>query len=331
MTIRMAIIGTGGISVGHAKRLSSQGVEICALCDPAEGAFARFRERAGEAVPEEAREYTDYRDLLAREDLDAVLVASPHTLHFQQIMDSLDAGCHVLAEKPLACNEEEVTGIIEKSAATGKEVVVSYQRRFMPRFRFMREFIRDESFGRVLMVQAFQSQAWMIATRGLWRQDPALSGGGQLHDSGSHLVDILHWLLPESIVEVAAFVENHGCAVDIDSTIQFRLAGGGLGSIVILGSARHRGMHEDITFSGDGRTSIFSRNGTVLVNRDLKTPLEVVEDFPVNCDESPDHHFVRVVNGEAVNESPASDYLRVIRFTQACWKSGSQGGTPIKL
>jgi len=123
-TIRVGIIGVGGISYGHIKNfLASPDTEIVGLVDNdpkrLETAFEKVPELKG--VPT----YGDYTDLIKNGGVDAVQLNTPHTLHYEEIMDSLDAGLHVLTEKPMVCTTPHARDIIKKRDATGKVVMIS--------------------------------------------------------------------------------------------------------------------------------------------------------------------------------------------------------------
>ncbi|MBS3734061.1 MAG: Gfo/Idh/MocA family oxidoreductase [Phycisphaerae bacterium] len=341
-TIRIGVIGSGGISRGHAKRLiAMDGVTIPAVTEPSDTQWARFVETV--LVDENApKRYTqNHAEMLAGEELDAALICSPHTLHFQQIMDCLDAGLHVLVEKPMVCTTEHTQRVVGKAAATGKRVVVTYQRRFQPQFRYMKQFIQDPAFGALHMISILQTQAWWTGAKGKWRQDPKLSGGGQLNDSASHVIDVMNWMLPDPIVTVSAMIDNRGREVDIDSVVSFRTAGGTLGSLTVLGSAAHKGMCEDWTLSGDSGRCLFLRNdgplGGTLGTREQGQPLEAVDvdgwaEKANRGAADPDTHFVDLLRGAtATNESPPENFLATIGFTEACWRSAAAGGEPVSL
>ena len=162
--IKIGIIGAGGIARGHAKRLRQDPqVKIAALAEPSDESLERF---AQYVFPEEKLPtvYPDHKSMLGGKELDAVLIASPHTLHYEQIIDCLDAGLHVLAEKPLVCSTDETKKVIRKAKTARRHVVVAYQRRFNPRFRYMRRLIRSEEFGRIFFVASFLSQGWLYLT-----------------------------------------------------------------------------------------------------------------------------------------------------------------------
>src|SRR5690606_6064663 len=109
--IRVGMIGTGGIAHWHARQLKElEDAVIVAITDPS----AQNRERIiSEHQLEGVIEFTDHKEMLANSELDAVVICSPHTLHFQQAMDVLNSGCHVLIEKPMACSQKEADELIE--------------------------------------------------------------------------------------------------------------------------------------------------------------------------------------------------------------------------
>ena len=84
--------------------------------------------------------------------------------------------------------------IVQRVEASGKVVGIAYQRHTEPMFRYIRSEIAGDRYGRVQHTSALLQQKWRTGTLGSWRQDPAVAGGGFLHDSGSHMVDILLWV-----------------------------------------------------------------------------------------------------------------------------------------
>lgn len=96
--------------------------------------------------------YTNYKEMLEKEDLDCVVIAGPPDQHLQLTLDSLDAGCHVFVEKPLGLNAEEAQQVLDKSRKTGKLVMVGFMKRFAPAFERMQELIKKEEFGELVTV-----------------------------------------------------------------------------------------------------------------------------------------------------------------------------------
>ncbi len=127
--LRIGIIGVGGMSRFHIKSfIDSPDAEVVGLVDT----DPERLKTAVEMMPEldGVPAYSDYSDMLAAGGLDATQINTPHTLHFDQIMDSLDAGLHVLTEKPMVCSAAHARAIIEKARSTGKVVQIAYQRHF---------------------------------------------------------------------------------------------------------------------------------------------------------------------------------------------------------
>jgi len=317
--IRVGIIGVGGMSYGHINGfLKSPDSEIVGLCDIVQTQLDRAFERVPElkGVPT----YLDYKDLLAAGGLDAVEISSPHTPHFPQIMDSLDAGLHVLSEKPLVCTTEHAKAVIAKRDEVGKVLMIGYQRHFQSQYRYIRKMVADGVLGDIHFISALQCQSWKRGQVGKWRQDPALSGGGQLNDSGSHLVDVILWTSGLTAEEVTGYIDNRGTQVDINSAISIKFTNGAQGTITIVADTSV-GFYEDFTIWGEKGT-IFYRNGKVFYCDDagqMSEPTEMPEGG------STDQGFLDVILGRSQNWVPAECGLRVIELTEAAWKSGETG------
>src|SRR5437879_2313589 len=123
--IRVGLIGCGGNMRGHIRRLTAiPEAEIVAIVEPAPANVQTAREQYSQlaAVPM----FDTHAAMLAAVRPDAVEISTPHTLHAQQILDSLDAGCHVLCEKPMTCTTAEAKAVVERAEQTSKTVMVSY-------------------------------------------------------------------------------------------------------------------------------------------------------------------------------------------------------------
>ncbi len=321
--IRIAFIGCGGVANGHASRVAAiEETEIVALCDTSPEALTGFKERHPELA--DVPVFADWRELLDKTELDAVELHTPHTLHYEQIMASLDLGLHVLTEKPMVCSSEHAVAVARKVAESGLKLQVSYQRHFEGAFRYMRELISSGDFGEVHSLAALQAQEWKNSQHGTWRQDPELSGGGQLNDSGSHLIDIMLWVTGLAADEVHAFIDNRGTKVDINSVVNVRFANGAQGSIAVVGDSVQ--FWEDMTIWGEHGV-LYYRNG-VLSQADRKGRLVEPRDMPSSTD--PDRNFIDAILGRAELEVPVECGVRVIELTEAAWQSAERSG-PVKV
>jgi predicted dehydrogenase len=318
--IRIGLIGVGGIANRHIRDFLATGeANIVAMCDPDPTRLAtakqNFPDIAGAAT------YSNYKDMLAAGGLDAVEINSPHTLHFDQIMDALDAGLHVLCEKPMVCKTSHARAVIEKARETGKVVMVAYQRHFQPAYRYIKEMVESGTLGEVTFIAALQCQNWKNPTSGTWRQNPELSGGGQLNDSGSHLMDIVLWtsgLTPET---VHGYIDNCGTPVDVNSALSIKFTNGAQGTVSVVGQSVCNWWEEFTIWGTKG--VIFYRNGKLMVcNEDgeMSEPTDLPEGSNVN------KGFIDCIMGRDKNWVPAECGLRVIELTEAAWTSSTNCG-----
>ncbi|MCZ6632572.1 MAG: Gfo/Idh/MocA family oxidoreductase [bacterium] len=327
--VRLGLIGCGGNMGGHLRRLMAMPeVEVTGLADVNEASFTRLFERVPEA--REIPRFSDHTDMLNQVELDATEISTPHTLHFEQIMDSLDKGLHVLTEKPMVCSVDHARQAMEKSQDLGKILMVSYQRHFAPTFRFIRNQIAAGELGEIQFIQAMQDQHWYENQQGKWRQSLALSGGGQLNDSGSHLLDVVLWMVDQDPVVVSAFMDNLDTEVDINSAMSIKFANGALANFSVVGTGPGPGMWEDITIWGT-KGAIYSRKGKLTCKYGGKPEVEVDVDGLPSRFSSPDQNFVDAILGKDKIQVPPICGLRVIQLTEAAWESAEKGGRPIRV
>lgn len=319
--VRLGLIGCGGIARWHLGLLDSiPEAKVVALCDPDPEQIARCRERFPALA--EAQEFGDHRRMIAAGGLDAVEISTPHTQHLAQMRDAFAAGLHVLCEKPLATSTADALEAIAARDRARRVGVLGYQRHFQPEFRLIRERVLSGQAGAVQFVSALQCQEWKRLTTGTWRQIPELSGGGQLNDSGSHLLDVLLWATGLEVESVCAFDDARGTPVDINSSLSVRFAGGALGSVTVVGDAH--AWHEDFTVWCD-RESFFLRDGVLTIVSEDGSRMVVPAS---NSSGNPDANFVDAILGRAEVQSPFECGLAVIGLTEAAWRSAAAGGIP---
>jgi len=333
--VRVGMIGCGGISRGHAVRLiANPDAEIVALCDPSDESIARMIEfvRLGHGnLSDEQRKsldsvpvFKDYREMLDKVDMDAVEIATPHTLHFPQAMDCLDKGLHICLEKPMVCTVEHAKKLIAKAEEKNRIIVIAYQRHYQPQYRYIKKTVEEGGIGDVTFVSALQCQNWKKGTAGKWRQDPALSGGGQLNDSGSHLIDIILWTTGLAVHQVCAYIDNCGTPVDINSALTLKFKNGAQGTVSVVGDAPT--WYEDFTIWGS-KGILFYRNGHLSqCGEDGK--IFQPENLPQGSD--PDTNLIDAILGRDKVWAPPICGLRVIELTEAAWKS-AEIGCPVSV
>lgn len=258
--VKLAILGCGGMAGGHARRFAAHpDVELAGLCDVSEEAVQAFIERhlpEADAPPI----FTDAAEMYAQTQPDAVCIVTPHTLHFEHGKQAIAAGCHVFMEKPMVTDSQqahELAKLVEKS---GKIFVIGYNSPCSPQYYHVRELIRTRELGKLETVTMWMTQDWKRATTGKWRQDPALSGGGQMYDSGAHVFNSLVWSVEQPVAEVFAFVDNLGTPVDINGTANIRFADGTLAVVTIVGNCPASDARACYTFD-NGRIEVNPWNG----------------------------------------------------------------------
>jgi len=318
--IKLGIIGCGGISHYHAGHLLNiPEVDVVAISDINEPNMSKLRNGFPRLLSR-SKTFEDYKDMLNAVKLDAVEILTPHALHFEQAMQCLDRDLHILIEKPMVCTVKEAEELIAKAEEQKKVALVSYQRHYQPQFRYIKRLIESEEIGGIQFISAMQCQDWLNYTKGTWRQDPKIGGGGQLIDSASHLFDVILWTTGLQPSEVLAFTDNLGTPVDIDSSISIRFSNNAQANIGIVGNSPC--WEENITMWGS-KGAIFYRNGKL-------ERLSFGEDAriePIKLPEAsnPDRNFVYTILGREENQSPPTCGLKVIELTEAIWESAKTG------
>ncbi|MBC8076039.1 MAG: Gfo/Idh/MocA family oxidoreductase [Chloroflexales bacterium] len=325
--VRLGFIGCGGMSRYHG-RLFTQGVanvEIAALTEPSEENLDRF---VNEVFPNGApypRTFSDYRAMIDETRLDGVVIVSPHAYHYQQAHDAISAGMHVLVEKPMVINTEDAQKLIAHADAHSKVVSVAFPGPFTPEFQYIRNLIASGELGEIYLVTGVCTQNWVRVVGGTWRTTKALSGGGNMYDSGAHMFNAMLYLSGLSASEVFAFVDNKGQEVDIVGAVSLRLSGGALGSAVVSGDATvmEQGIYIQGT-KGAVKTSIYGGSLQHWQGKELvKYP--VVPPTP-----SLQQNFIDCIRGTATTPSPATLGLSQARLMDAIYESAEKNA-PVKV
>jgi predicted dehydrogenase len=185
----VGVIGTGSISACHldAYRQNIRTV-IAAVCDLNE---ERARKTADKYGAE--RVYTDYRELLANPEIDAVSICTWNDTHAEIAIAALQAGKHVLVEKPMCRTVEEALRLEEAVRKSGRLLQIGYVRRFDPNARMLNEFARKGEFGDLYYAKA--TSVRRLGNPGGWFADVERSGGGPLIDIGVHIIDLSWYLM----------------------------------------------------------------------------------------------------------------------------------------
>lgn len=324
MAVNVAILGCGGMAGAHARRFrANPDARIVALCDVDEARVEAYIEKHLADYDSRPAVFTDPARMYAEAKPDAVTIVTPHTLHFDHGKQALEAGCHVLMEKPMVTDSDQAHALKEIVEKSGKVFVIGYNTPCTPQFNYLRDLVRRKELGRLETVTGWLTQNWRKGTRGTWRQDPALSGGGQMYDSGAHLFNSLVWTLEQPVAEVFAFVDNLDTPVDINGTVNIRFAGGTLATITIAGNCPNSGAGMYLSFDG-GRVDIDGWNGTWI--KVYKEGIGEVQDLPLTGQaETPNDNFINAILGRDEPRTSVRNGINQSELMDAIYESARTG------
>ncbi|MET3847501.1 MULTISPECIES: Gfo/Idh/MocA family protein [unclassified Paenibacillus] len=193
-TLKIGIIGCGGIAKGkHLPALAKQRhkAEMTAFCDIE---LDRAELAAKEYGTEEAKVYTDYKELLKDPSIDVVHVLTPNSTHAVITVAALEAGKHVMCEKPMAMNTAEAQQMLDAAKRTGKKLTIGYQNRFRADSRALYAACEQGDLGEVYFAKAHAIRRRGVPTWGVF-MDIEKQGGGPLIDIGTHALDLALWTM----------------------------------------------------------------------------------------------------------------------------------------
>ncbi|HEX2908534.1 MAG TPA: Gfo/Idh/MocA family oxidoreductase [Phototrophicaceae bacterium] len=187
--LRGGVIGLG-VGKAHAKGyLSSPDVELIAVCDSNED---RLQTLAAEwDVPVR---YTDYKKMLAETPLDMVSICLPNALHAEAALLALEAGLHVICEKPMAPTVAEARHMLEMAQRCNRRLMIAYNFRYRPDTRWMKNLVQSGALGTIYQANVSWRRETGIPGSG-WFGEKDLAGGGALIDLGVHVIDLALWLM----------------------------------------------------------------------------------------------------------------------------------------
>ena len=218
--LKVAVIGNGGISGVHLRGYSlNPDVEIYALCDINE---ERLNRRGDEYHVDPARRFTDVNEMLAAcPEIEAVSVCTWNAAHAQCAIAALNAGKHVLCEKPMAMTVEEAEAMQAAAEKNNRLLMIGFVRRFGNDCAIMKDFIDNGYFGDI-----YYAKATYLRRKGCpggWFGDKARSGGGPLIDLGVHIIDLCRYLMgnPKPVSVYGATFNKLGNRSNIKSQVGY--------------------------------------------------------------------------------------------------------------
>ena len=253
MPVRYGIIGAGAIAQRRhiPECLANPDSALIAIADANQSRCDELGKKHG------VKSYCDHKDLLKNPEVDAVVVSGPNSLHAPQTIDALNAGKHVLCEKPMAISRDEAKAMLDAAKKNNKYLMIGLNQRLMPPHVRAKEILKTGRLGNVLSFRtAFKHpgpEGWSVDAAKSWffRKDQAIMG--VTGDLGIHKADLMRWLLDQEFTEVAAMIttldkrdaEGNLIALDDNAFINLKTDGGVIGSMIL--SWTNYGVEENYT------------------------------------------------------------------------------------
>jgi len=234
-SIRIGIIGVGNMGSAHANCIGNgeiDGMKLTAVCDIDPKRTDKYIESGSEIAV-----FQNYEELLQSKVIDAVLIAVPHRLHATIAIEALQAGIHVLTEKPVDIRVSQAERLNETAEKSGKVFGIMFNQRTNPLFQKAREIVQSGQLGE-LKRSVWIVTNWYRAQRyydsGDWRATWAGEGGGVLMNQAPHNLDLWQWIcgMPVSVTGYCDVAKYHKIEVEDDATVLVRYANGATGTFI---------------------------------------------------------------------------------------------------
>jgi len=342
--VRLGFIGAGWwVTTNHLPILNKRDdVELVAICRLGQDLLQRIKDEFDFRFATE-----DYRELLAQ-DLDAVIVGSPHNLHYEHALAALQKGCHVLCEKPMTLDAAQAWQLVDTAAAKNLHLLIPYGWHYKPFIQTAKQLMQEGAVGAVEYVMCHMASPTKDFFGGggtvpsQWKPtiaepDPATwqvkeKGGGYGHGQVTHSSALMFWLTGLRAKEVSCRMSAPNSGVDMYNTASVVFENGALGAV--SGAAT---LPNDDKFQVDIR--IFGSAGVLLLDVERER-LEVrrhdgkhihVEVAPhagaYSC-ETPPERFIDLIRGRGSNDSPGDVAARSVELITAMYQSAANNGQP---
>ena len=290
--------------------------------------------------------YDDHRDLLAS-GVDGVVIAVQHAFHYEVARDALDAGVHVLVEKPMTLKAADAWDLVERAKSNGLHLMVGYTYQFTRHAQAARDIVQSGRIGELQLVSGVFTSWVESYLRGVPQDyaeafkypatgpepdsysDPRISGGGQGVLQVTHPMGMVFWVTGRRAAEVFAFMESFELAVDLVDAFSYRFDNGAVGTMASTGGARPgQSLDQGFVYAGTkgllrqeiikGRLDVQYHDGTSEELPDLTED----ELYPTHA---PSRGLVDLILGEGENRAPGETGARVVEFLEAGYRSAASG------
>lgn len=341
MTVRIGVVGTGRWAAQHhiPAVLADPRAELVALCESRPDKLAEAAGRFG--VP---RTFTDVEPLVAAGLVDALVIATPPAHHHAAAALALDAGLHVLVEKPFTIDPAHAWDLVRRAERAGRHLVVGLTFQFTPHAEMARELVAG--LGELLLVSVLYSSAMAHLYKGTWGDpaadrfarpepetfsDPALAGGGQGHNQLSHALGCVLGATDLPVRSVRAL--TRGAPLDLTDALLLEFAGQAVGTVASTGTLRPgQPAQWELRYYGErGLVLQDLARGTLAAHPHGGPPITPAALPPdaVYPTRAPVHRLVDLVLGSTRNPAPGALGARVTDVVAAAYRSADRGGSAV--
>ena len=288
-SVGVGVIGAGSIAnLAHFPSVAQiEEGRLEATCDPVE----EYRERAAKkwGIP---KIFVDYQEMLKLDSIDLVIVASPNVFHHEHAVAALQAGKHVIIEKPFACTNAEAWDIVAEAKKYNRKVMVGCNYRFWEQHLIAKDLITSGVIGDLKMGSSKSHESWSLYHEMIsytrFRANPELAGAGALFDLGSHMTDLLLWFMgkpPKRVCGIAKNLTRPSTYTVLDDCvyIQVEFEGGAYGIVDL-------NRYSPVVTQG---CELLGTEGTILTSSEAQNPyqsapLAVYTDKDYNWEDLPE-------------------------------------------
>ncbi len=357
-SLRIGVVGAGAwAALAHIPALlANPHVEIGGIADRDAERLAATADHHG--IPAADR-YDDHRELIAAGRLDALVIATPHATHHAIAVDALDAGLHLLVEKPFTVRSADAHDLAARATAAGLHIVVGYTGQFGAGASAARAFVQAGELGEITLLSALFASSiedYVLGGPGAdvdytrdspiggpsatTYADPTLSGGGgQGLSQATHGLGMQLWVTGLRPRRVTALMANGRAAVDLIDAIAYQLDNGALGTLAATGAlGQKEAPRQELRYFGTrgtlvqdfltGAVTVFPADGGP--SRELAPSLSEEDAYVASA---PVDALVELIRGAAddVNHGPVESATAAVELLDAAYRSAAQGGQPIDV
>ncbi len=327
---RVGIVGAGGVSqLFHIPLLKkNERVELVAIADHDYAKVAALAEK--EKIP---KFYRDAEKIFCDPDIDAVHINTPTNSHLALTLAALEAGKHVLVEKPMARKSEEAQRMVQAAKKAGHHLMVDMNLRFRPDVMILHEFVRGGELGTVRVIRASWLKRKETWSRSPWLHESRISGGGVLMDLGLQMLDVVWWTMGKpKIKRVCANISKDRLNLRVEDTFT---------SYFIFQGGAALQLNATWAYMSDesAATTVFSGNKGIAELNPLKITKEIHGNLVNVTPAGPQlkattlynksfefeiEHFYTVIAGKAKPVSVPEDSAYILEAIEAAYRSAAE-------